>query len=157
MKLSVAFALIQLIAASKFGLSARSPAGSSKLFPGDDESYLMQGRRHQYHVLMTKLARSQKVAVTQKQSDPAAARLRAKLSKILANGGLYFNLPNKRPKSIKANNRRNRFRKYHNWSLNRKAIYINFYTFFGPYCVRITRNSQPIFSLGIRLHFVSCS
>ena len=114
MKLSVAFALIKLIAASKFGFSARSPAGFSKQFPGDDESYLMQGRRHQYHALMTRLVQSQKVAVTQKQSDPAVARLRAQLSKILANGGLYFDLPYKRPKLIKTNNRRNRFRKYHN-------------------------------------------
>ena len=103
----IAIACIGLIAASNFGLTG-------KQFAGDDESYLMITRRHYYHVFMNQLARSQKMLVTQKQSNKAAARLRAKLSMILANGEFMFDMANERPKSRKANNRRNRFRNYHN-------------------------------------------
>ena len=106
---TVAAACIKLIAGStgNFGLTG-------KQFPGDDESYLMHSRRYQYHILMNQLAQSQKITVIQKQSNKAAARLRAQLNMILANGGLYFDMPNERPKSRKAKNRRNRFRNYHN-------------------------------------------
>ena len=104
---TVAIACIELIAASNFGLTG-------KQFAGDDESYLMITRRHYYHVLMNQLARSQKMFVTQNQSNKAAARLRAKISITLANGEFSFDMANERPKSRKANNRRNRFRNYHN-------------------------------------------
>ena len=104
---TVAIACIGLVAASNFGLTG-------KQFPGDDESYLMITRRHHYHVFMNQLARSQKMFIAQKQSNKAAARLRAKLSMILANGEFLFDMANGRPKSRKANNRRNRFRNYHN-------------------------------------------
>ena len=111
---SIACAYLDLVAASNFGLHAGLPDGFSEQPTGNDESYLMLARRYQYHRLMNKLAQSQKVAVIEKQSNKSVAQLRAKLSMILANGGLYFNKRNERPKSRKANNRRNRFRNYHN-------------------------------------------
>ena len=104
---TVVFVCIKLIAASNFGMTG-------KQLPGDDESYLMHTRRHQYHIFMNKLAQSQQLAVIQKLNNEATARLRAKLSMILANGGLFFDMPNERPNARKANNRLNRFHNYHN-------------------------------------------
>ena len=106
----IIFVCIKLIVASNFGMTG-------KQFAGDDESYLMHARRLQYHIFMNKLAQSQKLAVIQKQDNEAAARLRAKISMILSNGRLFFDMPNERPNSRKANNRLNRFQNYHNWSL----------------------------------------
>ena len=111
----IVFVCIKLIVASNFGMTG-------KQFAGDDESYLMHARRLQYQIFMNKLAQSQKLAVIQKQDNEAAARLRAKISMILSNGRLFFDMPNERPNSRKANNRLNRFQNYHNWSLNLEII-----------------------------------
>ena len=104
---TVVFACIKLISASNFGISG-------KQFAGDDESYLMLARRHQYHIFMNKLAISQKLAVIEKVDSEAATRLRAKLSMILANGRMFDAKPNERPNARKANSRLNRFKNYHN-------------------------------------------
>ena len=106
----VVFTFLNLAACSIFGHNAGVPKGSSPQLTGDDESYLMLARRYQYHALMTRIAQLQNITLTQKVSNKDATRLRRKLSMILGNGGLRFQMP----KATKAINRRNRFRKYHN-------------------------------------------
>lgn len=108
MKLTKVFLIfINLAASSNFGLDAGLKTA------GDDESYLMHTRRSLYHMNIHRLSQIRKINLRQKLSNKTTAQLRARLTKILANNGLLFDIENLHPKTTKVNQRRQQFRKYH--------------------------------------------
>ena len=108
MKLTKVFLIvIHLAASSNFGLDAGLKTA------GDDESYLMHTRRSLYHMNIHRLSQIRKITLRQKLSNKTTAQLRARLTKLLANNGLLFDIENLHPKTTRVNQRRQRFRKYH--------------------------------------------
>ena len=108
MKLTKVFLIfINLAASSNFGLDAGLKTA------GDDESYLMHTRRSLYLMNIHRLSQIRKITLRQKISNQANAQLRARLTKILANNGLFLDIENLHLKTTKINQRRQRFQNYH--------------------------------------------
>lgn len=59
-----------------------------------------------------RLSQIKKFTLRQKLSNQATAQLRARLTKLLADNSLYFDIVNLHAKTTKFNQRRERFRNY---------------------------------------------